>query len=371
MSRFLFDRIEDLEKRYAAAKNRNDAGEGWKILRESARVMYMLANRAEGGEREARIRKADAWMEKAVELKKAGTFPVKKEAKPEKEGPETEEKDKSFLLAERPDVTFDDIAGLDEAKEEIKIRMVYPFTHPETAKRYGVKKGGGLLLYGPPGTGKTMIARAVAGEIDAAFFTVKPSEIMSKWVGEAEQNIEKLFRNARQAGKAVVFIDEVEALVPKRSDNASTVMQRVVPQILAELEGVEKKEGGALLFIGATNEPWSLDVAVLRPGRFDAKVYVGLPDSKARRRMLDLFLEGKPLAPDVDPDALAASLEGFSGADIRNVCERTANAVFLEAVRTGVERDIGSADFTSTASLLAPSVTAKELAKFEKFRAGG
>ncbi len=370
MSRFLFDQIEDLERRFADAKRRGDAENAWKTLREAARVMYMLANRAEGKERASRVAKADAWMEKAMELRKAGAFPQKK-APPEKEGADDASKEKTFLLAEKPSVTFDDIAGLEEAKEEIRIRMVYPFTHPETAKHYGVRKGGGLLLYGPPGTGKTMIAKAVAGEIDAAFFTVKPSEIMSKWVGEAEQNVEKLFANAHEREKSVIFIDEVEALVPRRSDSSSTVMQRVVPQILSELEGVGKKEGGALLFIGATNEPWSLDVAVLRPGRFDAKVYVGLPELAARRKMLALFLAGKPLASDVDQDALAAALEGLSGADIRNLCEKTANTVFLEAVKSGVERDMTDADFRCVMATLSPSVSQKELARFEKFRAGG
>jgi transitional endoplasmic reticulum ATPase len=369
MSRFLFDQIDDLEARYRDARRRNDADAGWRILREAARIMYMLANRAEGRDREARLGRADAWVEKAAELKEKGAFPRRE--RPEKEAGEEEEGEKSdFLLGERPDVGFEDIAGLEDAKEEIRIRMVYPFTHPEIAQKYGIRKGGGLLLYGPPGTGKTLLARAVAGEIDAAFFTVKPSEIMSKWVGEAEQNIERLFKNAREHPRSVVFIDEVEALVPRRSGSQSSVMKRVVPQILAELEGIDKKSEGALLFIGATNEPWSLDPAVVRPGRFDAKVYVNLPDTAARLRMLTIFLGGKPLAVDVDTTDLAERLEGYSGADIRAVCEQTANAVFLEAVRTGEVRDIGAADFDRILGKIRPSVTAKELGKFEKFRMG-
>ena len=369
MSRFLFDQIDDLEKRYRDAQNRNDAEAGWRILREAARIMYMLANRAEGRERASRLAKADGWVEKAQALKQEGSFPQKREPQKEASG-EGEGGDKDFLLGEKPDVSFDDIAGLEEAKEEIRIRMVYPFTHPDIAERYGVRKGGGLLLYGPPGTGKTLMARAVAGEIEAAFYTVKPSEIMSKWVGEAEKNIEKLFQNARRNDKAVIFIDEVEALVPRRTGNVSSVMKRVVPQVLAELEGVGTTGEGALLFIGATNEPWSLDPAVLRPGRFDAKVYVGLPDFEARQRMLDIFLEGLPLAADVNLDTLAADLAGFSGADIRNVCQRTANAVFLEAVRSGDARDVTAADFEASLEALNPSVTAKELKRFETFRTG-
>jgi len=233
-----------------------------------------------------------------------------------------------------------------------------------------VRTGGGLLLYGPPGTGKTLLARAVAGEIDAPFFTVKPSEIMSKWVGEAEKNIEKLFTDARAHPRAVIFIDEVEALVPRRTGSGSSVMKRVVPQILAELEGVSRPAGGALLFIGATNEPWSLDTAVLRPGRFDALVYVGLPNLAARRKMLDIFLSGKPLSQDVNPDRLADAAEGFSGADIRNLCERTANAVFLEAVQSGEMRDIETEDFAEVLADIHPSVRSRDLTRFDKFRKG-
>src|SRR3990172_2815800 len=142
--------------------------------------------------------------------------------------------------------------------------------------------GGGVLLYGPPGTGKTMIAKAIAHEIDATFFVVSPAQVMSKWVGEAEQNIRKLFEAAKAEPTSVIFLDEIEALVPKRKSDSSTVMQRVVPQILQELEGFDRTSERALLLVGATNQPWMLDEAILRPGRLDALVYVGLPDGPAR-----------------------------------------------------------------------------------------
>ena len=197
-----------------------------------------------------------------------------------------------WLVVERPDVRFDDVAGLEDVKEQIRLKLIYPFTHPEEAKRFGVRSGGGILLYGPPGTGKTLIAKAVAGELDAAFFTVKPSEIMSKWVGEAEQNVAALFDAARGYERAVIFIDEVESLLPSRGGN-STVMNRVVPQFLAELDGMAGKHPG-LLLIGATNVPWMIDDAAMRPGRFDEKIYVPLPDLPARQRILELNLRGPP-----------------------------------------------------------------------------
>jgi transitional endoplasmic reticulum ATPase len=275
----------------------------------------------------------------------------------------------TWLVAERPGTRFSDVAGLDEVKEQIRLKLIYPFTHPDQAEKFGVRRGGGILLYGPPGTGKTLIARAVAGEVDASFFTVKPSEIMSKWVGEAEQNVARLFALARAEPRSVIFVDEVEALVPRRRGSNSTVMQRVVPQFLAEMEGFDRHEDeGALLFIGATNEPWSLDPAVMRPGRFDEKIYVPLPDLAARRRILELNLASRPLAPEVGLDVLAERLAGYSGADIVNICRKACAIPFVEAVEEGVERDVEMADLQAVMEGVRPSVSFRDLKRFEQFR---
>ena len=163
----------------------------------------------------------------------------------------------------------------------------------------------------------------------------------------------------------------LELLVPRRRGSGSTVMQRLVPQILAELEGFDKTADRPLLFIGATNEPWALDPAVLRPGRFDEKIYVPLPDLAARREILETNVEGLPLAPDVDLDRLAGVLEGYSGADIANLCHKTAENVFLEVLAGEEEREIAMADFLATLEGLHPSVSPEDLARFERFAAGG
>jgi AAA+ superfamily predicted ATPase len=284
--------------------------------------------------------------------------------------------DSGFIPVEKPGLRFSDIAGLDDVKEDIRLKMIYPFTHPEAAERYKIRRGGGILLWGPPGTGKTMMARAVAGEIDAAFFTVKPSEIMSKWVGDSEGNIQALFASARKHERSIVFIDEIEALIPSRRDSQSSVMTRLVPQILAELEGFDTSNKNPLLFIGATNEPWSLDPAVLRPGRFDEKVYVGLPDIAARKKIMELGLAGRPLGDDVDLDALAERTEGYSGADMKNICERAAADVFLKAVRsredgdesTNIEPPIGMAALEGAIRSATPSVSGDDLERFLAYR---
>ena len=236
-----------------------------------------------------------------------------------------------WILAETATTSFADIAGLEDAKREIRVRMLYPYLHPLEAEKYGLRIGGGVLLFGPPGTGKTLLARATASEIDAVFFAVSPAKIMSKWVGDAERNVEALFREAERRRRAVIFIDEVEALLPRRSASRSTVMRRVVPQFLSEIEGVSQRESD-LLFIGATNIPWEIDPAALRPGRFDAKVFVGLPDRRAREQMLSGYLDGRLLAGDIDYRLLSERTEGYSGADIREICEKAARNCFLEAV---------------------------------------
>lgn len=282
------------------------------------------------------------------------------------EASEASGKEGKWLMSQKPDVTFNDVAGMENVKEEIRIKLIYPFEHPEEAKKYGIGSGGGLLLYGPPGTGKTFIAKAIANEVDAIFFSIKPSDIMSKWVGEAEQNIAELFRMARSYPKSVIFIDEVESLVPKRRNSGSTVMQRVVPQILAEMDGIST-DNRNLLFIGATNEPWSLDPAVLRPGRFGEKIYIPPPDLASRKKLFELYLKNKPLSKDINIDALAQATKGYSGADIKEVCIKASVIPFKESIQTGIERDIDMQDLMKALENVKPSINEKDLKRFEEF----
>lgn len=281
----------------------------------------------------------------------------------DEDGPDAQD----WVVREKPTTRFADIAGLDDVKSEIYLKMIYPFQHADLASHYGIDVGGGLLLYGPPGTGKTMFAKAVACELDATMFVVTPAQLMSKWVGEAEQNVRKLFDAAKAETKSVIFLDEVDAMVPKRRTNDSTVMQRVVPQILQEIEGFDRRAGRALLFLGATNEPWSLDPAMMRPGRLDAKVYIPLPDVTARFRLLEIYLAKRPLDDDVNFAVLAERLAGYSGADIRAVAERSARQPFLESVGGAAPRRISAADVLRAISETPPSVGAKDVERFEKW----
>ena len=272
-----------------------------------------------------------------------------------------------WIVKEKPDIRFDDIAGLDDVKEEIYLKMIYPFRHPEMAKRYGIDVGGGMLLFGPPGTGKTMIAKAIACELDATMFVITPAQLMSKWVGEAEQNVRKLFEAAKEEQTSVIFIDEIESLVPKRRSSQSTVMQRVVPQILQELEGFDRKVGRALMFLGATNEPWSLDSAIMRPGRFDSRVYVPLPDAEARFRLFEIYFGDRPLDDEIDFSVLVEHTKGYSGADIKAICARSATRPFLETVSGAEPRNINMADVLAVIEEIVPSVSRKDCEKYDQW----
>lgn len=360
---FLLEKAHEQVEAGLAAQQAGKTAVARRHYLQAAEYLFQAAAKSKGSFKANRLAQAEELLKKAEAV---AAIPPARPDKAPVAAPE--QSDTPWLVQERPTIRFDDVAGLEQVKEQIRLKLLYPFTHPQLAAQFGIKQGGGILLYGPPGTGKTLIARATAGEIEAAFFSVKPSEIMSKWVGEAEQNIQKLFAAARAWPRSVIFIDEVESLVPKRRSSGSTVMQRVVPQILAELEGFEQKEtDGALLFVGATNEPWSLDPAVLRPGRFDEKIYIGLPDEAARYRIVELQLQERPLAPDITFATLAERLAGYSGADIVNICRKACAIPFVEGVKSGRTRPVSWADFESILAEVRPSVNAKELAKYDQF----
>jgi len=335
---------------------------------QAAEKLMLVAGKSQGRLRATRKRLAEDLFAEAQALKHALPKAVAgARGRPLSIG--DDEQAATWLVQERPNVTFADVAGLEEVKEQIRLKLLYPFTHPEYAQQYGIKPGGGILLFGPPGTGKTLIARAVAGEMQAAFFAIKPSEIMSQWVGVAEQNFARLFAEANNYPVSVIFIDELEALAPKRRTSISTVMQRVVPQLLAELDGFDKREN-ALLFVGATNEPWAIDRAVLRPGRLDRLIYVPPPDLPARQRILELNLRGAPLATDVSLAAIAAQAGGFSGADMTSLAQRTRERVFFDAIQHGAARQIGAVDFQDVVNEMNPSISPQDLRLFEQFAAG-
>jgi transitional endoplasmic reticulum ATPase len=263
-------------------------------------------------------------------------------------------------------VSFDDIAGLANVKKEIIARVILPYCDPEGAREFNVSIGGGMLLYGPPGTGKTMIAKAVANEVDAPFFAITPAHVIDKFVGESERKISDLFRRLRSYERAILFIDEAEGLLTSRSTN-STVMKRVVPQFLMELDGISRKSGG-LMVIAATNVPWELDEASYR--RLPSMIYVPLPDTDARLWLLKHLASGIKRLGEMNYDVLAEKTDGFSGSDLKELVRRTCYDCYCSSVEDEPEKNVTTGDFEKQLKQFTISVRRKDMDKFARFRDG-
>lgn len=237
------------------------------------------------------------------------------------------------VYVQRPNVRWDDIGGLDEAKRALVETVEWPLKHPKQYARYGARAPKGILFYGPSGTGKTLLAKATASESEANFISVKGPEFLSKWVGESEKAVREVFRKARQAAPCVIFFDEIDSLAPTRGSHYdSGVTERVVSQLLTELDGLEELKGVTVL--AATNRPDLLDPALRRPGRFDRLIEVPMPDLAARQKILEIHCRNVPLAPDVSIPAWAQRTNEWSGADLAALPQEAS----LHAVRQAIER---------------------------------
>ena len=236
-----------------------------------------------------------------------------------------------------PNVNWNDVGGLDELKEELREAVEWPIKHKEAFEYVDVEAPKGILLHGPPGTGKTMIAKALATMTDSNFISIKGPELLSKWVGESEKGVREIFRKARQAAPCIIFLDEVDALVPRRSsgDSGSHVTENVVSQILTEIDGLEELHN--VLIIGATNRLDIVDEALLRPGRFDRIIEVPNPDSKGREQIFRIHSKKKPLANDVNITKIVELTNGFSGAEMAAITNRAAILALKRHVNTKSE----------------------------------
>ncbi|MBN1784686.1 MAG: CDC48 family AAA ATPase [Candidatus Bathyarchaeota archaeon] len=277
------------------------------------------------------------------------------------------------VLIEVPNVKWEDIGGLAEVKEELQEAIEWPLKYPEIFAHMNTSPPKGVLLYGPPGTGKTMLAKAVANESEANFISIKGPEVLSKWVGESEKAIREVFRKARQASPTIIFFDELDSITPVRGSGlgSSQVTERVISQILTELDGLEELKD--VVVIGATNRIDIVDSALLRPGRFDKLLKVPIPDLDARKQILKIHLEKKPLADDVKIDELADKTEGYSGADLAALANTTSMLVIKEhiaksktlekAKETLKDLKISMKDFEKTLEKMKPSSVTKNNAK--------
>jgi transitional endoplasmic reticulum ATPase len=240
------------------------------------------------------------------------------------------------VYLESPDVNWKDIGGLEEVKRELQEAVEWPMRYPDMYKKLGHAIPKGILLHGPSGTGKTMLAKAVATESEANFIGVKGPELMSKWVGESEKGIREIFRKARQAAPCVIFFDEIDSIAPTRGGGAgmdggmgiNTSTERMVSQLLTELDGIQELQG--VVVLAATNRVDMIDMALIRPGRFDKIVFVPKPDKKTREVILEIYVKGKPIGQDVNMKAIAEVTEGFSGADVSAIANTAISLVLHE-----------------------------------------
>lgn len=254
---------------------------------------------------------------------------------------------------ERPLITFDDVGGMQQVKEEIEIKLIQALKNPELFRAYGKSTGGGVLMYGPPGCGKTHLARATAGEVEAPFLCVGINDILEMWLGQSERNLHAVFEQARQQRPCVLFIDEVDALGASRADMRQTAGRQLINQFLQELDGIQHSNEGVLI-LAATNVPWQLDTAFRRPGRFDRIIFVPPPDLEARAAILELYLSTRPVEK-VDVMSLAKKTVGFSGADLKSLVEMAVDARLRDALKSGQALPIRQKDLTRALKQLKPT----------------
>jgi transitional endoplasmic reticulum ATPase len=275
------------------------------------------------------------------------------------------------VMVQTPTIGWDDIGGVDEAEERLREGVELPLKNPQAFERLGIRPAKGFLLYGPPGTGKTLLAKAVAKEAEANFISMKSSDLLSKWYGESEQQIARMFARARAVAPCVIFIDEIDSLVPARGSGGGgepQVTARVVNTILAEMDGME--ELNSIVVIGATNRPTLVDPALLRPGRFDELVYVGPPDQKGRAHILKIHTRNMPLAGDVDLGHIASETTRYTGADLEDVVRRAGlNAIRRSMAASGGAPDsVTAADFAEALADSRPTVTEEMEAEYGRMK---
>ena len=281
-----------------------------------------------------------------------------------------ESEETAFRPLKVTDTTFGDIAGLEDAKDLMYKHLILPSKHPELFERFDMEASTGVLLYGPPGTGKTMLARAVASEMDAKFYSIKSTDIRNCYVGESENNIKSLFETARKGGKSVIFFDDFDSIGRERGNSSEPWQSDLIDEILVQMQGLEKHNGN-LMVLAATNRPWDIDSALLRSGRFSTLIHVGLPNREAREQIVRHRMGGIPHSKDLDFQCIAERTEGYNAADVEELCT-AAKLRRISLMDSGESTDeITSEDFEFALSRVHSSVSQRDLRDIENYRRTG
>lgn len=365
---YLADKREEHERKCEEACRRKD----WRNARfhaaKTAEFSLKLAEQTDGKVARRYVEDAFGWIETAEKISKEKTMGQKAPAgsADREPGEESAGEASEWLVSRKPEISMEEIAGMEQVKRLIREMILDPLKNVEAAKRWGIRCGGGILMYGPPGNGKTTIAKAIAHELDCPFYLITGATIRSKWSGEAEKRLRQVLHEAKQHSMAVLFIDDMDGLLPRRGGN-SVVDNRVVCEFLNEVGGFDESEN-ALLLLGATNKPWEIDEAVFRTGRFDEKLFVGLPDNEARKGILRRHLHDIPLADDLDIEQLAGRLEGYTGSDIVGIVSSCKRAGFGRQIEGQDDAVVTGADIEDAMDRIPKSATESMMQRYEKFR---
>ncbi len=277
------------------------------------------------------------------------------------------EGDKTIIKPSKDEnkITFDDVIGLEGVKETVNQMVVYPFKYKKIYDAFKRDSGGGILLYGAPGTGKTMIAKAIASEVDAEFFSIKCSDIASKWYGESERKIKELFSEARKHERSIIFFDEFDSLGINRDGQNSNAVNMVVSELLSQIDGFEGR-ANTILLITSTNKPWNIDSALLRSGRFSKKIYIDLPNQTSRINLLRHEFKGFPLT-EIDYLEIAKKTDGYSNADIVELCNESKDVAIRRSISLKKISPIEQEDIIKAMSVVSSTIVKDELDKLASF----
>lgn len=362
-----YQMFETYYRKATEAERAEKPAEAKKMYLMASQSMLKAAQESSGEMKKAMVQKADKLQRIADAISvMPKAMPPKKQQRESRDLKDSDESLTVWKRAEKPKTRFDDIAGLKEVKESIQKRIILPRLHPELYKTFRREVNGGILLYGPPGTGKTMMAKAIASEIDADFFSVCCSDIVGKYFGDSEKNVKGLFESARSCESAVIFFDEFEALGTHRGGH-STVMNRLVPELLSQMDGFSGKLSEKILVLAATNRPWDIDSAFMRPPRLTEKIYVGLPDYEARRYLIQKAFQDVPCGQEVSIERIAKLTEDYNAADLIALCGSIKDQAILRCIESGNISCVLEEDINEGLRKIKSSVQKKDIEQIRRW----
>ena len=365
---FYLDKKREYETKARQARELQDYSKALFFVAKAAEFSFNLAELSEAALKQAYISQAYELLQQAKDYQREALEFERKRKQVLLDTESEQQPTSAWRLNHKPDVTLDQVAGLHAVKERLQQDVLLPLQHRELYDRFKLRKGGGILMYGPQGTGKTLLASSIAGSLDAAFFSVDASLIRSKFVGETEKNMRRLFVEARSAKRAVIFFDECDSLLKKGTGHDLVA----VKQFLVMTDGLnDLPKENLLLILAATNKPWNLEPSILRYGRIGVQILVDLPDAPARLAILEGELRDVPMRDDYDPEALVSATVGFSGADLVAVTDLARKAVVHRAIESDATDEplLGQQDLLASIAEFTPSVSTEEAQRFYAWEA--